>query len=271
MYGDDKRLRVHHYILQITPPVADIANIDRRIFAGKETLEYIQTGRESEPGPASGFPAHRLQTGLEWEDLVIKERTRDHLIELLLWFEHKDELAHNWGLEKIVAPGYRCLFYGPPGTGKSLTAALLGKRTGRPVYRIDLSQLVSKYIGETGKNLEKIFTRAADKDWILFFDEAESLFGNRTQVKTSNDRYANQETAYLLQRIETCSNPVIMATNMKSSIDSAFIRRFQSIVDFPMPGKKERLKLWEQNLHSGKIDGFRKNCERNGSGGWRHR
>ena len=109
-----------------------------------------------------------------------------------------------------------------------------------------MSRLVSKYIGETEKNLEKIFSLAEEKDWILFFDEADSIFGARTQITQSNDRYANQETAYLLQRIETCPNVVILASNLKNNIDDAFTRRFQSVIDFPMPSKKERLRLWKQ-------------------------
>jgi SpoVK/Ycf46/Vps4 family AAA+-type ATPase len=129
-----------------------------------------------------------------------------------------------------------------------LTAGLLGKVSGRPVYRIDLSQLVSKYIGETEKNLEKIFKQAEKRNWILFFDEADSLFGKRTNITDAHDRYANQGTAYLLQRIEDCPNVVILASNYKTNIDDAFSRRFQSTVFFPMPQKNERLKLWKQGF-----------------------
>lgn len=146
---------------------------------------------------------------------------------------------------KNIQPGYRALFYGPSGTGKTLTAALIGKKIGKSVYRIDLSQLVSKYIGETEKNLEKIFNAAENHDWILFFDEADSLFGKRTGIGNANDRFANQETAFLLQRIEICENIVILATNFKSNLDEAFTRRFQSTIYFSMPTETERRLLWE--------------------------
>ena len=140
------------------------------------------------------------------------------------------------------------LLYGPPGTGKTMTAALLGKSTGQPVYKIDLSMVVSKYIGETEKNLAKVFDQAENQQWILFFDEADSLFGKRTQVNSANDRFGNQEIGYLLQRIEDFPGVVILASNLKENIDEAFTRRFQSMVEFRMPGVEERYKLWTQSF-----------------------
>jgi SpoVK/Ycf46/Vps4 family AAA+-type ATPase len=144
--------------------------------------------------------------------------------------------------------GYRVLFYGPPGTGKSLTATLMGKECGKNVYRIDLSQIVSKYIGETEKNLSTLFQLSENKNWILFFDEADALFGKRTEMTDAKDKYANQETSYLLQRIEEFQGLIILATNFKPNIDSAFLRRFQSIVYFKLPGISQRVKLWEKAL-----------------------
>jgi SpoVK/Ycf46/Vps4 family AAA+-type ATPase len=137
--------------------------------------------------------------------------------------------------EKQTEQGYRALFHGPPGTGKTLTAALVGKEFDIPVYRIDLSMVVSKYIGETEKNLELLFDRAEKKGWILFFDEADALFGKRTDVKDAHDRFTNQEVSYLLQRIEDYNGLVILATNMKSNIDEAFIRRLHLVIHFPLP------------------------------------
>jgi SpoVK/Ycf46/Vps4 family AAA+-type ATPase len=150
----------------------------------------------------------------------------------------------DWGLGKSVKPGYRSLFYGPPGTGKTLTATLIGAEAGADVYRIDLSMVVSKYIGETEKNLANVFDQAQNKNWILFFDEADALFGKRTQTSSSNDRYANQEISYLLQRVEDFPGVVILATNLKANIDEAFARRFQSVIYFPMPDAEQRLRLW---------------------------
>ncbi|MGA1870237.1 MAG: ATP-binding protein [bacterium] len=208
-------------------------------------LSYIMTGEDIHYEYSVDFPARQLTTLMEWEDLVLCESTHFNLKELLAWPEHGKKFIEELNMGKNIQAGYRALFYGPPGTGKTLTAALIGKKVEKPVYRIDLSQLVSKYIGETEKNLEKIFNSAENHDWILFFDEADALFGKRTKIGSSNDRFANQETAYLLQRIEMCSNMVILATNLKGNLDKAFTRRFQSIVFFPMPTEEERLRIWQ--------------------------
>lgn len=151
---------------------------------------------------------------------------------------------NTWGMANKIKPGYRVMFFGSSGTGKTLTASLLGKFTGKEVYRVDLSLIVSKYIGETEKNLAKLFDRASNKDWILFFDEADSIFGKRTSVKDAHDKYANQEVSYLLQRIESHPGLVIIATNLKNNIDVAFTRRFHSMIEFEQPGEEERLKMW---------------------------
>src|SRR6185436_18277436 len=134
-------------------------------------------------------------------DLVLHPNTFKHIREIENWLLYNDTLWQ-WGIGKKLKPGYRALFHGPPGTGKTLTATLLGKYTGRPVFRIDLSRVVSKYIGETEKNLASLFDKAEHKDWILFFDEADALFGKRTEIRDAHDKYANQEVSYLLQRIE---------------------------------------------------------------------
>src|SRR6185436_3278807 len=125
---------------------------------------------------------------------------------------------------------------------------VLGNETGKEVFKIDLSMVVSKYIGETEKNLELLFARAEDKDWILFFDEADAIFGKRTSVKDAHDKYANQEVSYLLQRIEEFNGLVILATNLKNNIDQAFIRRFDDIVKFTFPDESERKEIWEKSF-----------------------
>jgi SpoVK/Ycf46/Vps4 family AAA+-type ATPase len=122
----------------------------------------------------------------------------------------------------------------------------LGKHTGKDVFRIDLSRVISKYIGETEKNLSRLFDKAENKNWILFFDEADALFGKRTDIRDAHDKYANQEVAYLLQRIESFDGLVILASNQRGNIDDAFIRRFQSIIHFPMPQPLERLEIWKK-------------------------
>lgn len=208
-------------------------------------LHYLVTGEKVRPELNPAFPASPITTPLEWSDLVLDYHVMAQVAEIRAWLTHGHTLMHQWGLGSKVKPGYRAVFYGPPGTGKTLTAALLGKSTGRDVYRVDLSMIVSKYIGETEKNLGKVFDVASYKDWILFFDEADALFGKRTQALSSNDRHANQQTGYLLQRIEDFPGTVILATNLKSNMDEAFTRRFQSMIHFNMPEAPQRLQLWK--------------------------
>jgi SpoVK/Ycf46/Vps4 family AAA+-type ATPase len=167
-----------------------------------------------------------------------------------VWLRHHHQLFEDENLKRKIKPGYRALFYGPSGTGKTLTAGLLGKEFKRDVYRIDLSQVVSKFIGETEKNLESVFRRAESKNWILFFDEADALFGKRTNVQSSNDKYANQEVSYLLQRVEDYPGLLILASNLKNNLDDAFIRRFHALIHFPLPNASERLLLWQKSMPS---------------------
>ncbi len=162
------------------------------------------------------------------------------------WLEHGDTLLDDWEMRHKLRPGFTCLFYGPPGTGKTLSACLLGKHCGCDVYVVDLSMIVSKYIGETEKNLGRVFDMAENRRWILFFDEADALFGRRTQVDSAHDRFANQEVSFLLQRIESFNGVVILASNLKSNIDDAFLRRFHSVVYFPMPKPAERRRIWQR-------------------------
>jgi len=225
-----------------------ISLIHNKLSITKNTLNLLLYGKEINHQYSLNFPATLQTTNYEWEDLVLPKYTMEHLDELDMWLKHGKTLLENWNMSKSINQGYKALFYGSSGTGKTLTASLLGKKFNKLVYRIDLSQIVSKYIGETEKNLEKVFKSADKEDWILFFDEADSLFGKRTQVSSSNDKYANQETAYLLQRIEECSNLVILATNLKDNFDDAFLRRFQSIIYFPVPDELERLKLWKKGF-----------------------
>ena len=214
----------------------------------EEFLSRVLLDREYKPDYNIGFPAKRITTPLVWEDMILDYDTQEALEEINTWIAHRHTVMEEWGLKRILKPGYRALFYGPPGTGKTLAATLLGKKNNMDVYRVDLSMIVSKYIGETEKNLAKVFDLAENRNWILFFDEADALFGKRTSTNTSNDRHANQEVAYLLQRIEDFPGTVILATNLKSNIDEAFSRRFQSVIYFPMPNGELRAELWRGML-----------------------
>ena len=226
-HGDEPRLSA---ALQVTP----------------EYVERLATGRPWRPPFSAEFPAQRITTPYGWADLVLDPATRDDVDEIVAWVRHHRELLDGWGLRKRLKPGFRSLFFGPPGTGKTLTASLLGKATGMDVYRIDLSRVISKYIGETEKNLASVFDMAEHGEWILFFDEADALFGRRTDSRSANDHAANQQVAYLLQRIEDFPGIVLLATNQRSHLDEAFARRFQSMIHFPMPGPEQRLRLWRE-------------------------
>lgn len=216
-----------------------------------EYIEKFITGKILKPQLSSIFPAQLIETQLEWEDLVLNSSTLNQIKEIETWLKFNEILLHEWDMKAKIKPGFRVMFHGAPGTGKTLTASLLGKYTKRDVYRIDLSTVISKYIGETEKNLSSLFDKAADKEWILFFDEADAVFGKRTNVRDAHDKYANQEVSYLLQRIENHPGLVILASNFKTNIDTAFTRRFQSIIEFEVPSYSERLKLWQNNLPKG--------------------
>jgi hypothetical protein len=216
-----------------------------------ELLQSLVTGKAMHPAFSSEFPAQRITTGMEWDDLVLNDTTLDEVYDVIHWIKYSKQLMSNKDFARKNMPGYRCLFSGPPGTGKTLTASLIGKTVGKETYKIDLSMVVSKYIGETEKNLAHVFDRAQGKDWILFFDEADALFGKRSETKDAHDRYANQEVAFLLQRIEQHDGIVILSSNYKKNIDAAFYRRLQSIINFPLPQAQERLLLWKKALPEG--------------------
>lgn len=223
------------------------------VLSGKiiMALDYVGQflfGISAPPHFGTLFPAKRIKTMLRSGDIMMNNEIIRHYRNLKEWIEFNPRLMDEWGMKKRLRQGYRVLFYGPAGTGKTLTANVLGNETMKEVYKIDLSMVVSKYIGETEKNLELLFARAEDKNWILFFDEADAIFGKRTSVKDAHDKYANQEVSYLLQRIEEFNGLVILATNMKNNIDDAFIRRFNDIVKFSIPNEEERKEIWEKSF-----------------------
>ena len=218
--------------------------LSRILSLSEEVIQLLTLGEEYKPDYTTEFPAKLIKTEMTWEDLVLNPVIFDEIKNINTWLLHKDEIDESKVLSKKLNKGYKCLFYGPPGTGKTLSTLLIGKKNNKDVYRIDLSQIVSKYVGETEKNLAKIFNIAENKNWILFFDEAESLFSKRTSINDSKDKFANQQTAYLLQRVEEYKGLIILATNLKPNIDTAFSRRIQSIINFTMPDLKERKILW---------------------------
>jgi AAA+ superfamily predicted ATPase len=262
--GNDigRRLQAQHFfredhfffkqgILWLEPVKEGEPLMSGRIVLAQEWVEKILFGIESSPRFGLDFPAKHIETSMLWDDVVLHPRTMQQIKDISTWLEFHPKLMDDENLKRKIKPGYRVLFYGPPGTGKTLTAALLGKQFGKDVYRIDLSQIVSKFIGETEKNLEGVFKKAETKNWILFFDEADALFGKRTNVQSAHDKYANQEVSYLLQRVEDYAGLLILASNFKNNLDDAFIRRFHAVVHFPMPGSRDRLTLWQKSLPAG--------------------
>jgi hypothetical protein len=233
-----------HHIIMLDQGQGNESFYSSAVHISDEFLDFFTTGNIRQPQFSTEFPAKRLTTKMTWTDLVVDDLTARHLGELKIWLQHGRALLEEWAMDKKIKPGYKALFHGPPGTGKTLAATLLGKQYNLDVYRVDLSMVISKYIGETEKNLEKVFKKAENKNWILFFDEADALFGKRTNISDAHDKYANQEIAYLLQRLEEYPGLVILASNMRNNVDDAFTRRLQCIIHFQKPQFRERMKLW---------------------------
>jgi hypothetical protein len=194
-----------------------------------------------------GDLAHRLEATFTWDDLVLPESLKESLRDLAHECRTRFDFWSSDGVRRLFGreTGLACLFAGPPGVGKSMCAQVMAADLGYELFRIDCATVTSKYVGETSKNLRGIFRRARSMDAVLFFDEAEALFSPRTEVRDAHDRYANADTAYLLQLIESDFDGIaILATNRKGDIDPAFMRRIRHIFDFPRPGPAERLRLW---------------------------
>ncbi len=199
-----------------------------------------------------GDNASLVERGWSWQDLILQEEVMLQLQEFVHRFRFRDRVLQQWGLGRRFgdARGLSALFEGPPGTGKTMSASVIASDLGLDLYQIDLSRIVSRYIGETEKNLGRVFDEAERAQAMLLFDEADALFSKRTEVKSSNDRYANMEVNYLLQRLEAFTGVVILTTNFGASIDDAFARRLSLRVAFPKPGAPEREALWRSMLQS---------------------
>ncbi|MCX4759760.1 ATP-binding protein [Streptomyces sp. NBC_01275] len=194
--------------------------------------------------------ARRVEPRRGWSDLVLPDEPLSQLRQLGDRVVHRQRVLDEWCFERRTggARGVTALFAGPPGTGKSLAAEVIAAELGLDLYAVDLSAVVSKYVGETEKNLERVFTAADDIDAVLFFDEADALFGKRSEVHDAHDRYANTEVAYLLQRMERHDGIALLATNLRGHLDEAFTRRLHFVVDFPLPEEPERRRIWRVSL-----------------------
>lgn len=191
--------------------------------------------------------AQRLPCPFEPDDLVVPPHVREELNLALAWIRQQDKVLREWDFARRLpfGAGLKALFAGPAGTGKTMAAQVLAKQLQLDLYRVDLSRVVSKYIGETEKNLGQLFDEAHRSGAMLFFDEADALFGKRSEVKDAHDRYANIEVGYLLQRLEEHDGVVILATNRRQDLDEAFVRRFDMILEFPLPNAAERRRIWQ--------------------------
>lgn len=194
--------------------------------------------------------AIKINPNYGWEDIVLPKDAMEQLREICGFIKYRSTVYSDWGFEKKLSlgKGLNVLFSGPSGTGKTMAAEILAREIRLDIYKIDLSSIVSKYIGETEKNLNKIFKEAETSNAILFFDEADALFGKRSEVKDAHDRYANIETAYLLQKMDEHEGTVILASNFRKNMDDAFLRRLHFTVEFPLPDEKSRELIWKHTF-----------------------
>lgn len=262
-YGD--RLQYWQHCLDSTAPHfhREIAECARRFRYERETIRSISEALKSLPQSLSkttliaacraeldldiGELAQEVKPRFTANSLVLPPKQQTLFQEIYQAMQALTEVHYGWGTARVWnESGISVLFAGPPGTGKTMAAEVLASLLDLPMYRIDLSQVVNKYIGETEKNLKRLFDLADVSDTILFFDEADALFGKRTEVKDAHDRYANLEISYLLERMERFKGLAILATNRKKDLDEAFLRRLRYILDFSMPDMPERKRIWQQ-------------------------
>lgn len=211
------------------------------------SLHDLSAAARAQCGQELAVLARKIEPKYKWCDLILPDDQMDQLHEICSQAENRHIVYGEWGFESKLSlgKGLNILFCGPPGTGKTMSAEVIALELQLDLYRIDLSRVVSKYIGETEKNLNRIFTAAENSNGILFFDEADALFGKRSEVRDSHDRYANIEISYLLQQMEEYAGVSILATNLRQNLDEAFVRRLQAIVEFPFPDEEYRRRIWE--------------------------
>ncbi|MGW4159523.1 ATP-binding protein [Streptomyces sp. NPDC004788] len=221
-----------------------------RLEGGEVTAAHVRAGARAQNAAGLDRLARRIEPTVGWNDLVLPPDTSAQLRELTSRARHRDHVLGTWSMRPGGGRGrgVAALFAGDSGTGKTMSAEVIAADLGLDLYTVDLATVVDKYVGETEKNLERIFTEAAGVNGVLLFDEADAVFGKRSEVKDAHDRYANVESAYLLQRMESFDGLAILATNLRANLDDAFTRRLDLIVDFPVPDAPQRLLLWDRSL-----------------------
>lgn len=235
------------YFLLSSGQIQDAAASARDLAGDPPAPEALFAAARMHSNPRLSSLAKKIEPRFAWEDIILPADQLTLLREIITTVRLRPQVLEGWGVgEKLVASrGVTVLFAGPPGTGKTMAAEIIAAELGLDLYKIDLSTVISKYIGETEKNLERTFSEAASSNAILFFDEADALFGKRSEVHDSHDRYANIEISYLLQRMEAYDGVTILATNLRANLDEAFTRRLQFAVDFPFPDEADRLRIWQ--------------------------
>ncbi|MER7519950.1 AAA family ATPase [Streptomyces sp. NPDC126499] len=220
------------------------------VESGPVTPEHVRQGARAQNAAGLDRLARRIEPTVGWDDLVLPPDTEAQLRELTARARHRDHVLGTWSMRPGGGRGrgVAALFAGDSGTGKTMSAEVIAADLGLDLYTVDLATVIDKYVGETEKNLERIFTEAAGVNGVLLFDEADAVFGKRSDVKDAHDRYANVESAYLLQRMESFDGLAILATNLRANLDDAFTRRLDLVVDFPVPDPTHRLLLWDRTL-----------------------
>ncbi|MFE6102229.1 ATP-binding protein [Streptomyces laurentii] len=221
-----------------------------RLEAGPVTAEHVRQGARAQNAAGLDRLARRIEPSVDWDDLVLPPDTEAQLRELTARARHRDHVLGTWSMRPGGGRGrgVAALFAGDSGTGKTMSAEVIASDLGLDLYTVDLATVIDKYVGETEKNLERIFSEAAGVNGVLLFDEADAIFGKRSDVKDAHDRYANVESAYLLQRMESFDGLAVLATNLRANLDDAFTRRLDLIIDFPVPDPAQRLLLWDRTL-----------------------
>jgi SpoVK/Ycf46/Vps4 family AAA+-type ATPase len=204
-------------------------------------------GARAQGSDTLGQLARRVVTPYSWDDIVLPQDQVGMLYEITATLRHRRTVYETWGFDGKLSggKGLVVLFAGPSGTGKTMAASIVARDLGLELYALDLAGVVSKYIGETEKNLDRIFGAARQSNAVLFFDEADSIFGKRSEVKDAHDRYANIEVGYLLQQLESYDGVVVLATNLRKNMDDAFVRRLHYAIEFPFPEEQDRLRIWQ--------------------------
>jgi SpoVK/Ycf46/Vps4 family AAA+-type ATPase len=217
---------------------------------GESLLERLAPAARAVSSTNLGRLGQEIAPRFRWQDIVLPGAVSELLNEMIIRVRHRPLVFGDWGftVQHARSASLSALFAGPSGTGKTMAAEVIANELGLPLFRVDLAAVVSKYIGETEKNLAQIFGEAESSSAVLFFDEADALFGKRSEVKDAHDRYANIEVSYLLQRMEDYDGIIILASNMRQNLDEAFVRRLHLTADFPFPDEDARFEIWSRHL-----------------------